>query len=220
MHERKRKDLVEKILAKVKSEGNTIHSEKTLKFEAIHKTRAEFGKNKTIPPHYEKHVLKALSYYPELKEDKISFVVAKTIFSMESQFKIRTVFSKNRHYVIKINKNNHQSLLKLSDETIVSLLCHELAHVVDYKKKSAFGLLKFGVRYLIPSQRRKIEIETDIRAILHGSGWFLLNRYDELVRNIEGNLSRRMPDKFVHKYYDKNYIRKKEIQEILKKEKL
>ncbi|MGV8162959.1 MAG: hypothetical protein ACP5N2_06535 [Candidatus Nanoarchaeia archaeon] len=220
MQEQNRLKLISQIVERIKKEEVVKKSDKKLIFENINDAREKFGDNKKIPIHYEKYVLKALSYYPELKDETISFVITNTVFSMEAQIKILTAFNKKRHYIIKINKKNEHSFLKLSNETIVALLCHELAHIVDYNNKSAGSLMIFVIRYLFPSTRRKIELETDLRATFHGAGRFLMLRHDELVKNIEGTLSRRLPERYVHKYYDKYYLRKHELKNILKKEKL
>src|SRR5690348_8278612 len=39
--------------------------------------RNEFGQHKKIPPEYEAPILKALSFYPELKDKRIDFVLRK-----------------------------------------------------------------------------------------------------------------------------------------------
>ncbi|UII26006.1 hypothetical protein LVD15_22300 [Fulvivirga maritima] len=138
----------------------------------------QFAQNKQIPEALSKEVLTALSYYPELKDTRIRFVFKDNIRKsfMQAQPLIKSMFSglQNREYVIfmsrffKIGKEKI-FIHTIPSEVIVGWVGHELGHVMDYKNRGFFSMIKFGIGYLI-SKAFIIGAErvADTYAIQHG----------------------------------------------------
>ena len=99
-----------------------------------------FGQEKVFVPRYKTASLVALSYYPELKETDIEFVHQKLTTTLAARPRMGSVFKKagKRRYQIFIN--NHESceipLHAAPFNAQVGVIGHELAHIVDYEKRS------------------------------------------------------------------------------------
>ncbi len=85
----------------------------------------------------------------------------------------------------------------LDEEERISVIAHELAHVLQFHTCSVLQLFKMAVSYLVPEFKRHIERSADIGAIEHGLGRGLY-RHAMYIRSIPGYLKKR-PD--LNKYY-------------------
>lgn len=149
---------------------------------------------KIIPKRYEKEILEALRYYPELKNTNIEFRIShKGFFAMNAMINIPRLFTKRRFYVIFLNDEKIQRL------KILSLITHELGHIVDYEKKSVCELIIFGIKYLFPFTRQNIEIENEIRNYYHGQSKFMIYYNDSLKKA-------KFLTKTYLKYHEKFYL--------------
>ena len=141
-----------------------------------------FKSNKTIPKVIENEVLKALSFYPELKETQIDFVFKRNIKRsvMQAQPKISTMFGTKRGYNINIS-----ALFKLTTTAIpihqipadimVGWIGHELGHIMDYENRSVTGMMRFGIGYLFSSTYiKQAERVADTFAVNHGLGSYIV----------------------------------------------
>ncbi|PHN06381.1 hypothetical protein [Flavilitoribacter nigricans] len=86
---------------------------------------------------------------------------------------------KKRHYRIDISNHTeleqHVPIPDLPEEVLVGWFAHELGHIVDYQHRSAFGMIRFGLGYLLmPTFRIGAERQADIYAIDRGFGNTLL----------------------------------------------
>ena len=140
----------------------------------------EFGKNKQLPQGYEMQALQALSYYPELKDIEIHFLIQPAWIPLSSRpHPWRLLLSwKKRIYLVVISSKTvdfmEPILLKnLPYNAQVGVLGHELAHTVHYLDKSGPSLAWTAGSYLNSSFRRKFERDTDKRAIAHGLAYQL-----------------------------------------------
>ena len=145
------------------------------------------GKNKIIPAEYRSQILLALSFYPQLKNTKIEFLVEPAVIPISSRPKPSTVFysKANRWYCIVISNGGmegmEEALLEnLSFDAQVGVIGHELGHTVYYKDRSSASLVGLGIAYPFNKFRMKFERETDRRTIEHGLGWQLLKWAEEL----------------------------------------
>ena len=98
----------------------------------------------TIPEIIEKETLKALSYYPDLKDTKIELRFKKNIkkSTMQARPSFASFFRsrKNRSYLILISET-----FKISDTTfltkdipsdiLIGWIGHELGHIMDYQNR-------------------------------------------------------------------------------------
>ena len=139
--------------------------------------RGELLENKTIHGDFEHSILAALMYYPALDNAHIVFKERKLATTMAARPKASSIFKKkkNRKYIILINSS--QNKLKaplLSDvpfEARVGVIGHELAHIVDYKRKSFIQIIGNGIAYVISNTfKRNLEHKIDKIAIKKGLG--------------------------------------------------
>jgi hypothetical protein len=141
----------------------------------------EYGKDKKLIPGYELQTLLALSYFPELKESRIHFVLKKT----RSPLNTRPVFPQV------VNKGSRRSyLITISDSTIAQLepillkkmdfnaqigvLGHELSHAADFTHRNFHSLVGSGIGHISSAYIDRFEYRTDSICIAHGLGYQLL----------------------------------------------
>lgn len=144
----------------------------------------QFGQNKQIPAVIEKNVLKALSFYPELKNTTISFIFKTTIKTsvMQAQPVFTTLLRKrkNRRYRINISAHfklihSEMPILQIPDEVMIGWVGHELGHILDYESMSNAGMISFGYRYYFHSSFVKhAEMVADSLAVERGMGNYIV----------------------------------------------
>ncbi|MES2516238.1 MAG: hypothetical protein V4580_18930 [Bacteroidota bacterium] len=181
------------------------------KYGDIDELRANFGINKEIPDKYEEEILIALGHYPELKYERIRFVLSSTAivpYGTKPSLGSFLVSQKQRTYVITIlewaKDPEKEALIKNLDRKMrIGVFGHELAHVLQYTKHSPLALLKMAMLMTIESHRRIIERGADKLAIEHGLGEELL-RHAEYIRLIPDYINQR-PE------LNKNYLLPEEI---------
>jgi len=139
---------------------------------------------KQIPPVIKQQVLKALSFYPELKNTVISFIFRKNIRSsvMQAQPVFHTLLRKRKDRRYRINISTHFSLIRcdmpvteIPEEVMVGWIAHELGHIMDYEQRSNTGIISFGYRYLFSSKYvKEAERVADTYAVERGLGKHLI----------------------------------------------
>ncbi len=146
--------------------------------------QAQYGQNKQIPASIRQNVLKALSFYPELKETHISFIFKPSIKTsvMQAQPVYSTLLGrkKNRRYRINISLEfklvqSHLPILTIPDEVMIGWIGHELGHILDYEGKSNMEMISFGYRYVFHSSFVKhAEMLADSYAVERGMGNYIV----------------------------------------------
>jgi hypothetical protein len=143
-----------------------------------------FRHNKQIPPQIKHQALKALSFYPELKNAHIRFDFKKNIRT--SVMQAQPVFSsllgirKNRRYRINISahfklRTCDMPITEIPEEVMVGWLVHELGHIMDYEHRSNPAIAVFGFRYVFSAAYvKEAERAADTYAVNHGSGKYIL----------------------------------------------
>lgn len=154
-----------------------------------------FYQHKTIPLVVEQEVIKALSFYPELKETTIDFVfdpnTGKSI--MLSQPVMASFFKgqKNRTYVIKINPRfvmMHSSvpIQNVPPDILTGWFGHELGHVMDYSSRNNWNMLVFGIRYISSDTfLMQAERNADTYAVNHGLGTYIIKTKNFILNNAD-----------------------------------
>jgi len=154
--------------------------------EAAHKETAidslkEFGNNKVIPPQYEKPILTALSYFPELKKVHIVFQIKKAYTPVSTKPNFAGVFKRKDHrtYIVTISDQTIDTLKPLLFQNLifeqqVGVIGHELSHVVDFNSKNFPQTLGVGIGHISNRYLDKMEFNTDRICIQHGLGKYLL----------------------------------------------
>lgn len=146
-------------------------------YTTIKKDTVTVGVNKIIPEDIKKEATVALSHYPALKNTNIEFVIKPSL--KQSFMKAQPVFSsllgskENRAYKILISdsfalENKRLDLKEIPENVLIGWLGHELGHIMDYKNRSSFNLICFGIRYsLSKNYIRKAERIADSFAVSH-----------------------------------------------------
>lgn len=139
------------------------------------------GKNKKIPPEYEKQILIALSYFPELVNTEIEFRFKHTNTSFSTRPSIVSVLrrSSRRKYIITISDSSKERLVPLQLKNLdfnsqIGVLGHELTHAADFTNKNSLGLLRVAFGNLSNKFLGRFERYTDSLCIAHGLGYQLL----------------------------------------------
>ena len=132
-----------------------------------------------LPLTYRKAAMIALSYYPELKNTRIIFREKNIKTTMATRPRMDFLFHHKgkRVYCIFFDTKvkNEDGLLpaEVPFNALIGLIGHELAHVIDYRHKSAIGIVTTGVRYIGHQYRERLENATDRETISRGLGWQL-----------------------------------------------
>ena len=143
-----------------------------------------YQQNKTIPKSILEEAKTALSYYPELKEVAIDFRFKNSIKKsfMQAQPQLGNLFKgKNRREynifisdTVKIEEEEF-SMQDVPSEVLIGWLGHELGHIMDYREKTAAGLVIFGIRYITSHNYiKEAERAADVYAVNHGMGEYIL----------------------------------------------
>lgn len=159
---------------------------------------------------------KALSYFPEL-HDAYILIHETHLFGVQHTLRAYpplTVLHWRKSkwvYPIVINRNKdiNMSFYDLTFDQQVGALAHELSHIVSYVSFSRCDILHFSIKYAFSKEFvRRIEKETDLRAIERGVGLDLLS---ERIALFGFRTSIPYPET------EDTYIAQSEIIEILKK---
>jgi len=183
-------------------------------YPPIEQLRHDFGKHKIIPPAYETVILYALSYFPELRDRRIRFVVKnKGTYPLETvtSFGSLLIPGAKRSFTITIlEEADHPVkmalLSNLPIEAQVGAIAHELSHVVRMCAGGTGALVehKFARK---TEGRRKHERATGVIAIEHGLG-FELYVHAAYIRKIPGYVQH-------FKEIDTHYLKPQEILDTL-----
>ncbi|WP_307726291.1 hypothetical protein [Salinimicrobium tongyeongense] len=149
--------------------------------------------NKIIPKSILHEAKVALSYYPELKGVEIEFKYKESIKKsfMQAQPKIANLFKgkNDRSYNIFMSsrfliEKEEFSMADVPSEVLIGWLGHELGHVMDYRDKSAMGLVIFGFRYITSENYiKQAERAADTYAVNAGMSEYILATKDFILNN-------------------------------------
>ena len=176
-----------------------------------------YGIKKQLLKEYELQTLIALSYYPELLNEHIRFAYARINGTAQTTVTFGSIFKKiNKQYIVFINDDIKKTGLLLTDASFdaqIAVLGHELAHVADFKTRSFFDMIWWGLNYLVVKQRAKIETRTDKSTIRHGLGWPLYFWSDFVLNHSKAS-------ERYKRIRETKYMTPNEILEYMKKHKL
>ena len=150
-----------------------------------------FSNHKKIPGELRSPILKALSFYPELKDVKIDFEFNENIRKsvMQAQPRFITMYGsrKWRTYLVKISRTLKvkEEVLLLEDipgDVMVGWIGHELGHIMDYLQRNNWALFLFGIGYYTSkSFITSAERVADTYAINRGLGDYILATKDYIL---------------------------------------
>jgi hypothetical protein len=161
-----------------------------------------YGKNKTLLPEFELQTLIALSGYPELKEDHITFKFRHITTTGKTTMWINSVLEKDHYFIIYLTTRTKGKSVLLKEAFFnaqIGLIAHELGHIVDFKKKNTGQLITWALNVLSSKQKRAaMEKQTDLTAIQHGFGWQL---YDWISYVLFNSCASEKYKKFKQRFY-------------------
>ncbi len=120
--------------------------------------------------------LEVLQNYPTLQNKRIDLVQRKLKkTTMRAQPVLYTLLGPKKKWRYKVEMNNritlpsHVKLETLDDDVLFGWLAHEMGHLMDYQRHGFWGMIKFGILYLISSNYRMgAERRADLFAIEYG----------------------------------------------------
>lgn len=149
--------------------------------------------NKIIPESILNEAKIALSYYPELKEVEIEFKFKEDIKKsfMQAQPRKSNLFKgkNDRSYNIYMStrfliEKEEFSMADVPSDVLIGWLGHELGHIMDYRDKTAMGLVIFGIRYITSDNYiKKAERAADTYAVNSGMGDYILATKDFILNH-------------------------------------
>lgn len=150
---------------------------------------AEFAANKKIPEAIKSQTLRALSFYPELKNVHIIFRFRKRRTPLSSRPQVLSTFKKrkNRKYVITISTKSNKNLdpilfFNLPYNAQIGVLGHELGHITEYDTMRTGQLLTLIFKLFNSQYTDEFEFNTDLIGIEHGLGYQLYD-WSQYVRS-------------------------------------
>lgn len=167
--------------------------------------KQEFSTNKQLPAGFEIQALQALSFFPELRNIHIDFIVQETVTPLASRPTLWSVFRKpeKRHYLITISSKSKgimDSILlhNLNYNAQVGVLSHELSHVADYHKMNLWQFIRLAFGLLSTSYMNSFEYNTDQICINHGAGYQLLAWRE--------NVNQFITPEIIKKYFGEDFL--------------
>ena len=166
--------------------------------------KKEFGNKKQYPLQFEKQILVAFSFYPELKNIPILFRIRTRHTALNTRATWPGVFEspRKRHFVITISDSSEAMLMPLMFKNVsfnaqVGVMGHELAHVTDFLSMTTGQIIMHAVKNVSANYIDRFEYNTDAICIEHGLGYQLLE-WSSLIRTKMNREYWRGPD-FAHK---------------------
>lgn len=154
-----------------------------------------YGRKKTIPEEIKVPVLKTLAHYPDLEDSEIIFRFkksnAKTIMSAQPIFKSMFKALPHRAYYVNISRtiklgSKSMKVEDLPEDVLIGWLGHELGHLMDYRERSAFGLIWFGLNYLLSQNYvRGAERKADEYAVRNGLGDMIVKTKNYILNHAD-----------------------------------
>ncbi len=159
--------------------------------------------NKKIPGQYEKQVLYALSYFPELAQTKIRFKIKKSKGGIiATRPTVGSIFrpSSKRSYIVIINDSiGGRRLPTFSNSGVngqVGILGHEFCHIIYFQNKTGFGLMGIALGHVSRKYMDRFENKTDSMDIERGLGYQLIDWNLYLEKGFRALLSPGAPNPF------------------------
>lgn len=120
--------------------------------------------------------LDVYSSYPGLGDVHVIFRRSRIKgLTMRAMPRIRTLFptGEKRTYIVQIAQYVRDSrqveVDELDEEILRGWIAHELGHVMDYRSRSLFGMVMYGMKYWLDKGfARHVEHEADRIAVRHG----------------------------------------------------
>jgi len=127
----------------------------------------------------------ALTYYPELKNNKIKIKYKRNVrYPVTASWAIGNFFRfrKSHTYVLLLKPDSFLDYISLNK--LVGVYGHEMAHFVYYKNKPAVNMVWWGIKYTFSKKfRLGFERDADKTAMDHQLGWQILDMSFYMSKN-------------------------------------
>ncbi len=140
----------------------------------------DFGQQKKFPSRYEKEILTALSFFPELKQHRVDFVLRKGYAPLSSRPTFGGLLrsARRRKYKVFISTGSGNGwdsiiLAHAPYNARIGVLGHELSHVLNFSQMSGLQLAWLGVSHVSKKYMNRFEYRTDSLCIAQGMGDYL-----------------------------------------------
>jgi hypothetical protein len=140
-----------------------------------------YGKNKELIPEFALQTLIALSYFPELKDTHIRYILkhAHTPLTTKPTFPGLIYSRSKRTFTVTISDSSMWKLQpvllqRMNFNAQIGVLGHELSHVADFSGNSLLQLIGSGIGHISSKYIDRFEYRTDSICIAHGLGYQLL----------------------------------------------
>ena len=151
----------------------------TSKLDSLYR---QWGLNKKIPALYERQILTALSFFPELKNTRILFRIQHAHSPLATRPSYYSVIKPASHriYIITISDSSIDMLStilfhQLPFNAQVGVIGHELSHATDFSRMRSTQLIALAINHISTKYIDKFEYRTDSICIAHGLGFQLLS---------------------------------------------
>jgi hypothetical protein len=184
--------------------------------------KEQYGINKELPPGYEKIALYSLSFFPELKNNRIQFKLRSTGAPLSTRPSWGGVFrsASKRTYIVFINSGGDDRFGSIfrnaSIPAQIGIIGHELSHIVNFAQRSTFGLMGIGVSHVSKDYMDRFEFNTDSLAIAHGLGSYQ-KEWAAIFDNLFANSGMENPFKSKSTPTGERYMSAATIEEYMKK---
>ncbi|MET0300696.1 MAG: hypothetical protein ABW036_13070 [Flavitalea sp.] len=184
--------------------------------------------NLKIPAEFEKQILYALSYFPELQNAKITFRFKKGgdgIIATRPSWGGVFRSAAKRRYIVIINdtaKDGSTRLPLWRNGTVngqVGIVGHELCHILYFNKRNGFGLIGLGIKHISKKFMDNFENKTDSVDIERGLGFQLID-WNIYLRKAFGMKNPEGPDPFTGSITRERYMRPSSIRRVMKNSRL
>ncbi len=188
------------------------------------KLKMEFGENKEMPPQYEKQILYALSYFPELVDTKIKFRIMKSkkgiIDTRPTMGGLLRKGSKRKYLVTMYDSIDGRTLPQFSNAGVngqVGIVGHELSHIISFKNSTGPGLAGLAIAHISARFMDRYENNTDRVNVERGLGYQLIAWKQYLDKGFKAMRLNDSPQ--VKKPERERYMSVEQIQQVMAKSK-
>ena len=158
--------------------------------------KQDFGQHLEAPAALEKIALYTLSFFPELKNKRISIRLREGGAPISTRPVWGSIFrhADKRRYLVFINAGKKNDLFssvyfRAPVPAQIGILGHEFCHISLFNRKNSLGLLGIGISHISKPYMDRFEFFTDSATISHGLGYYLLEwatMFDAFIAKFAG----------------------------------
>ena len=128
---------------------------------------------KNVPQELERPFAIVCRHFPELKNENIRLLFRSIPMTMQARPNIWTILGGEREYFVLVNTKRSKNGLLVEDipfNAQIGIIAHELCHIIDYRFKTNWEIIKTGLWYLKKRNQENYEKAIDYLVIKKGMG--------------------------------------------------